>query len=113
MALVTVYGRETTFKVSLAPGAFTLSNPIYSFDPIPDAPMGDTVPVGDGSFVELGRRFTLDIEVPGDDGLLDVGGSGFKCVASPEGQHLGVLDVTTRAYQAVEGYRIADAKWQD
>jgi hypothetical protein len=114
MALVRVYGRESTFKRLTASGAFTLSAPIYSFDPIPDPPphAGSVAPT-DGMSFELGRRFTLDLEVPGEDGVVDLGRSGHKCVVTPEKQHLDVFDVTRKVYEGVDGFRVIDAKWQN
>jgi hypothetical protein len=56
MALIRIYGREFTFKASAAPGAFTLSAAVHSFEPFSDVERETITPPGGESFVVLGRH---------------------------------------------------------
>ena len=114
MAIVHVYGRETTFRRLSDSGDFVLSSPIYSFDEIPDPkPDKHANDVGLGMSFELGRRFTIDIEVPGEKGLVDLSGAGSKYVVTPDGKNLDVFDVIKNLYNRVKGYSVGSAKWHD
>ena len=116
MAVVRVYGRETTFQRISASGPFAFSSAILSFDSIPD-PTPDTrtesAGAKEGMRFELGRRFTIDIEVPEEAKVDIVYGVNRKCLVMPGGECLAAFDVTRKAYEAVEGYRVTDTQLEN
>jgi hypothetical protein len=103
MATVRIHGRNV---IPRGPDYPLLTLPLYDFNPLADPADGNLLrSLDDGTAFELGPRYYIDVEVPGDRGVAEVfpGRLGWT---DPDGREASVLDVLLRGARGQTGYRI-------
>ena len=57
-------------------------------------------------YIQLGERSSFEVELPHGFEIKNLAQPDHKCVATPDGDHLDVVDVVKRVHQGADGFRV-------
>jgi hypothetical protein len=118
MASIRVYGREVTITLDWQSPTDNsslnkqISFRAHSFDDFRKYTIVSLAKLGGAGSIEVGRFFTVEVELPESAELMPIGTSDGKHIQLHDGTSMTVEPLMEKAYKNVDGYRIINITYE-